>query len=275
MCRSGFESAGTTRRRCRCSESGRIKHNASVMMGRTARLATEAAKASDSARLEHYRASFCGHMERWREATGAGPTVFPQVPPVISRINTYTPSALDSMPYEQIEHHCQQAMDNNDFPSSMALCAELDRRDSLNPERIEDEEKDRWNNLTPAQRREIRRYMDPYDPRTHPMARQGLMTVKEREKALDADYQTWLQGEILRAEEYTRGQMVNPRGRSQQLHHGFDTDTLWTNHIMAQAYASDELKEYWDNFSPRLSRDAFRHLRDNDHTHTPNETWLQ
>ncbi|WP_352284667.1 hypothetical protein, partial [Pseudoalteromonas sp. Q18-MNA-CIBAN-0097] len=84
------------------------------------------------------------------------------------------------------------------------------------------------NNLTPAQRREIRRYMDPYDPRTHPMARQGLMTVKEREKALDADYQTWLQGEILRAEEYTRGQMVNPRGRSQQLHHGFDTDTLWT-----------------------------------------------
>lgn len=28
------------------------------------------------------------------------------------------------------------------------------------------------------------------------MARQSLMTTKEREKALDADYQTWLQGEI-------------------------------------------------------------------------------
>lgn len=95
-------------------------------------------------------------------------------------------------------------------------------------------------------------------------------------QVLDADYQTWLQGEILRAEEYTRGNLVNPRGRNKQLH-GLDNESLWSNHIMAQAYASDELREYWDSVSPRLSREAFRQIRDDEHgqsrDNAHNETW--
>lgn len=46
---------------------------------------------------------------------------------------------------------------------------------------------------------------------------------------------------------------------------------------MAQAYASDELREYWDSISPRLSREAFRQLRDDEYgqsrANAHNETW--
>ncbi len=276
MCRSGMESAGTTRRRCRCSESQRIKHNASVMMSRSARTATEAARTGNSPGLERSRATFCRHMEVWKQAAGMAIEVFPEVPPVISRISEYAPTALDTMPYEQLEHRSAEALEADDVPAAMVLCAELDRRDAMDPDHIEYEEHRRWKNLTTAQRREIRRYIDPHDPRTHPMARQGLMTVREREKALDADYQTWLQGEILRAEEYTCGNLVNPHGRTKQLH-GLTNESLWSNHIMAQAYASDELREYWDSISPRLSREAFRQLRDDEYgqsrANAHNETW--
>lgn len=215
-------------------------------------------------------------MEVWKQAAGMAIEVFPEVPPVISRISEYAPTALDTMPYEQLEHRSAEALEADDVPAAMVLCAELDRRDAMDPDHIEYEEHRRWKNLTTAQRREIRRYIDPHDPRTHPMTRQGLMTVREREKALDADYQTWLQGEILQTEEHTCGNLVNPHGRTKQLH-GLTNESLWSNHIMAQAYASDELREYWDSISPRLSREAFRQLRDDEYgqsrANAHNETW--
>ena len=202
--------------------------------------------------------------------------VFPEIPPVISRVSEHAPTALDTMPYEQLEHRSAEALEADDVPATMVLCAELDRRDAMDPDHIEYEEHRRWKNLTTAQRREIRRYIDPHNPRTHPMARQSLMTTKEREKALDADYQTWLQGEILQTEEHTRDNLVNPHSHTKQLH-GLTNESLWSNHIMAQAYASDELREYWDSISPRLSRETFRQLRDDEYgqsrANAHNETW--
>ena len=140
MCRSGMESAGTTRRRCRCSESQRIKHNASVMMSRSARTATEAARTGNSPGLERSRATFCRHMEVWKQAAGMAIEVFPEVPPVISRISEYAPTALDTMPYEQLEHRSAEALEADDVPATMVLCAELDRRDAMDPDHTEYEE---------------------------------------------------------------------------------------------------------------------------------------
>lgn len=59
-----------------------------------------------------------------------------------------------------------------------------------------------------------------------------------------AAYRDWLESEWIKAEEATRGHMVNKRGRAK----GIDGRALWTaNQQTRNAYASEELKGYWDS----------------------------
>mgnify|MGYP006932832286 FL=1 len=44
------------------------------------------------------------------------------------------------MPYEQLEHRSAEALEADDVPATMVLCAELDRRDAMDPDHTEYEE---------------------------------------------------------------------------------------------------------------------------------------
>lgn len=73
-------------------------------------------------------------MEVWKQAAGMPIDVFPKVPPVISRISEYAPTPLDTMPYEQLEHRSTEALETDNVPATMVLCAELDQRDAMDPD---------------------------------------------------------------------------------------------------------------------------------------------
>lgn len=73
-----------------------------------------------------------------------------------------------------------------------------------------------------------------------------------RTAAKDA-HATWLEGQFVSAENTTRGNMVNKRGRAA----GIDGRNLFTaNAATRSAYASDELKSYWDK-NPVMSAGEF------------------
>ena len=73
-------------------------------------------------------------MEVWKQAAGMAIDVFPEIPPVISRVSEHAPTALDTMPYEQLEHHSAEALEADDVPATMVLC---DRRDAMDPDHTE------------------------------------------------------------------------------------------------------------------------------------------
>lgn len=67
-----------------------------------------------------------------------------------------------------------------------------------------------------------------------------------------AAYRDWLESEWVKAEEDTRGSMVNKRGRAK----GIDGRSLWTaNQQTRNAYASEELKSYWDRHPVLTARE--------------------
>ncbi len=186
-----------------------------------------------------------------------GEAQFPQVPAVVSAVSSYTGARLDTMPYEEVDHAMRKASEAGDWAAAEVLGYELDRRESLPVDQLSDAEEQRWQNLSATQRRQIRTYVDPADPRTHPMARRGLMSVKDREKSAQADYVVWTLEEIDRASEATKGNLFNRRGQNAAVTRGVTAAQLWTNKLVAQAYASEELRAFWRD-NPRLTFAAFK-----------------
>lgn len=59
----------------------------------------------------------------------------------------------------------------------------------------------------------------------------------------DEEYRLYLEGQWVAAEEATRGNMTNKKGRAR----GIDPRSLWTANDATRArYASEELRAYWD-----------------------------
>lgn len=78
-----------------------------------------------------------------------------------------------------------------------------------------------------------------------PIIREAL----DRIALLRTDHRDYVYSHYLKAEEETRGAMLNERGRAA----GIDTFALFThNSTFLKAYASEELIE-WMNENPRLS----------------------
>lgn len=81
--------------------------------------------------------------------------------------------------------------------------------------------------------------------------RKSVQRHKRRSK--QEEYRLWLETEWTAAEESTRGNMLNKRGRAK----GIDPRSLWTaNDRTRNAYASEELRAYW-NAHPVLSAAEF------------------
>lgn len=76
---------------------------------------------------------------------------------------------------------------------------------------------------------------------------------RHRRRTGQESYRLWLENEWIQADEATRGNMLNKRGRAR----GVDPRSLWTaNDRTKQAYASEELRAYW-NAHPVLSSAEF------------------
>lgn len=72
-------------------------------------------------------------------------------------------------------------------------------------------------------------------------------------RACRADYDRYLDGVYLAAEEATRGAMLNTRGRRARID---PRSLLMGTETRALAYASPELIEYWEDW-PRLNYTEF------------------
>lgn len=74
-----------------------------------------------------------------------------------------------------------------------------------------------------------------------------------RRQSRQSEYRDYLETEWVAAEAATNGQMVNRRGRARDI----DPRSLWTaNERTRKAYASEELRRYWDNH-PIVGADEF------------------
>lgn len=67
--------------------------------------------------------------------------------------------------------------------------------------------------------------------------------ARGRRKSRDADYRAYLENEWVKAEEETRGHMLNRAGQRADV----DPRTLWSGSDARRAkYASEDLRRYWD-----------------------------
>lgn len=256
MCRSGTESAGTGRRRCTCTPTQQEAHNATRSM---TRIAAELRVSDDEERAEALRDRFLTHCARLREARGMGDGEYPSVPPEVSDIGRYDRDTLNALPYEVLEEQSMKTMESGDYPATEALCAELDRRNEIArewPEDMEYEEQDRWDRL---RQEGLPETLDHLDPITHPMARESGNSPADRERRMRVEYEAYLEQQILRAEEATNGNILSPKGFSKALRNpNITTRAMWTNHVMATHYASEELRRFWSEpGNERLSFAAF------------------
>jgi hypothetical protein len=80
---------------------------------------------------------------------------------------------------------------------------------------------------------------------------------RQRRASAKSAHRDWLEGQFVHAENTTRGNLVNKRGRAA----GIDGRSLFTaNANTRSAYASDELKSYWDR-NPVVSAAEFQRGR--------------
>lgn len=254
MCRSGHEGHATNARRCPLSETHRQAHNATRMMTRVA-AALQTDTISD-ARRAYLREAFMRHCDRLRDLRGMSTGQYPAVPLSVSDVSRYTPDGLDRMPFEQLDQTSADAAERGDWAACEVLCLELERREhlaALHPHQVEDDERRRRANLDRDQR------ISRLDPVLHPAARHA-MTRRQILKAERAEYETHIELEILAAEEATRGNLLNPAGKNATARgRGPSARALWTNHIVAQAYASEELRRWWQEH-PRMSFAAWQEM---------------
>lgn len=65
------------------------------------------------------------------------------------------------------------------------------------------------------------------------------------------EYRSWLENEWVQAEEATRGNLVNKRGRARDI----DPRAFWTSARLRDRYASDEARAYFDRHPPLSKRE--------------------
>lgn len=258
MCRSGHEGGSTSARRCQVPEHRRQSHNAARMMTRIAALLQD--DTLNAERRDTLKAAFMRHCNDYRELNGMGNGQYPPVPLSVSLVSEYTPEALDRLPYEVLDQRAMDAADNGDWALCELLCLEQERRDDLAtryPLDMEEAERARWAAMETAERRKLVAGLDPV---THPAARGGVRTKKEIEKVMRAEYETYIELEIGRAEEECRGNLFNAAGRNAALQgKSPGRRALWGNHVVAKAYASEELIRYW-NDHPRVTFAAWQEM---------------
>lgn len=205
------------------------------------------------------RERFVQHCSRFREMRGMGEGEFPVVPEQVSAVSRYDARTLDALPYEVLEERSVQAMEKQDFFACEVLCAEVDRRNEqaeTAPQDLETEERQRWDRLN---RDGYPENLGRLDPLTHPAARQTGGSKRDRERRARVEYEAWMESQISRAEAETNGQMLNARGRAKSLRDPRVTArAMWTNHVLASHYASEELRSFWGQpGQERLSFAAF------------------
>lgn len=247
MCRAREHSG----RRCEVTHSQRAAHNATRMMTRIA-VEIQAPDLPESRRAV-LREAFMRHCSRLRELRGMGEGQFPPVPEQVSRVSRYSPTALDRIPFETLDDLSMQASDQGDWAACEVLCLEIERREELAatyPDQMAADEQ---------RRAALAHHVDQLDPVTSPAAR-TLTSARDRAKAIRAEYETYIELEILKAEEDTRGNLLNHAGRQAAAQGRAPTArALWTNHIVAQAYASEELRRYWAEH-PRHTFNAWQEM---------------
>lgn len=209
------------------------------------RLAAELRGCHESARATVLRERFSSRCSDLRELAGMGYGQFPLVADEVSAVSRYDGHTLAAMPYEMIAEESAVAMSNNDFMAAEALCAEQDRRDEIaeaDPDGLANVEHERWQVIHTDG---LPSNLKTLGPITHPMVRSTGTSRKDREKRARAEYETWLETQIMQAEDVTRGNIFNARGNAKAATGRLHARQLWTNHILADHYASDELREYW------------------------------
>lgn len=83
-----------------------------------------------------------------------------------------------------------------------------------------------------------------------------------KRRAAQESYRLWLESEWVAAESATRGNLVNRRGRVK----GIDGRTLWNATPATRgAYASDELKSYWDRHPVMTAAEFAAYERRDEH----------
>lgn len=221
------------------------------MMTRTAHALTGAGTLP-AERVNELRDQFMRHCNKLREAKQLGDGEYPPLPDTVSALGRYTPERIDQIPFEQLETLAMEADANHDPAVCEVLCLEMERREDLAaryPQAVEEDERRRRAALTAAQRREWGMTRDPI---TTPTARHE-MTATQLKKVVRAEYEAHVELEILRAEEECNGQLLNAAGKNALVTgRGFTMRALWTNHILAQNYASEELRRYWQEH-PRMT----------------------
>lgn len=217
------------------------------------RLAAQLRTTEDRDQKDAIRDRFLGHAYKLRELNGLGEGEFPRVPVEVSRVSWYA-ERLDSIPYEGLEAESERAAAENDWPAVELLCLEMERRQDIGatrPDEMAEDESERWQALLDDP--ELVARLDHLDPITHPEARTMTPTSRrEREQMLRVEYETWVETQLLDAETACRGHVFNQSGRNaaaRAVTEGrapVSLRALWTNHVLASAYASDELREWWE-----------------------------
>lgn len=223
------------------------------------RTAAQLRTTDDEDRREVLRSRFMDNCYAYRSLNHMEDGEFPVVPEDVSKVSRYDGDALEALPWETLEAQSQKEAEEGDWLATEALCAEMDRRQEFadeNPEEMDELEQERWDLLRTEG---LPEGLDHLDPVVHPMARSTGNTPQEREKRMRVEYESWLESEMMKAEEETNGNLFTAQGRSKALSNpNITTRSMWTNHILAKHYASEELKRYWSEpGNERLSFAAF------------------
>lgn len=296
MCRSGHESSETTRRRCSTSGSVAALNDTKRLVSRHARRVAHNLDdpAGDAEALGGAWARAAGHLARMRDLTSQPEPPLPA--PTKSRAAEFTPdrlarfsdSELDAALAESFQRDLAAAapieveMDRRDaarrveaarqrraqraealriarldddtldreaaaaiaaaLPESALYEAEMDRRDAL---AVPPDRPDPWSRAEAEDR-------DRTDPVTNPTLRRRLLSPEAQCRQA---YEEHVYTSYLQAEHDCRGVLVNSRGIAK----GISSMGLFTSSRMeAEAYASDELKAWWNLNGGRVSYSAFR-----------------
>ncbi|MGC4154471.1 MAG: hypothetical protein QM628_15535 [Propionicimonas sp.] len=217
-------------------EDRRQAHNAARMMSRIARKLTS--EEVPPRRVEPLRASFLRHCDAYRATNGMGDGVWPPLPPVVSQLGQFSAERLDRIPYEELDRLSQEAGERGDWPLCDVLCVEIEHRDHLAQEHPAD--------LAAVELDRRRAWCARLDPLARPAARSSRPLSKgEVERALRAEYESYVEMDMLAAERATNGQLFSPAGRNANATGRVSARALWTNHIVADRWASEELRRYW------------------------------
>lgn len=270
MCRTGREGQGVSARRCECSPQQRALYDVKRLMGRYARRIAEASSnGAASNAVERSWSLFMKHFERMREVTGQ-PT--PPVPDAeFSRYDEFVRPNCDWMDDELLDAAYEDTY--GDPLAQEAIIAEMDARDrekAAARARAEAEtraaEQARLAAIAAWEAEEARldaeRVIDPWekaaqqqadadDPILNPARRRSTTAEQECRRA----YEEYNEVSYLEAEAACNGRLLNRQGQAK----GVSARSLFEgSHSRANAYASDELKAYWNLTRPRLSYSAFR-----------------